>query len=279
MFEWIVRQVRRDWEETASWPLPAQRAVFARKFYPAPHVKRVTVRTGVIDGVPVRHFIPPSPGATRIVFFHGGSYIYGSTETSHAEICAHVAFATSLEVIGVEYRLAPEHPWPAQLDDALKACRAMGDSPLILAGDSAGGHLAVRVSNAIKPRALVLLSPWADLEMPGRSWVENATYEIGTRDVLVRHALGVAGTLPLSSFALVNDPLAGLPPTFVSVGDAEGPRDDALRFVEALRTQRVDCTLHVAQDMPHNPTLFAGFHPSGKAAFDAAVSFIRTHAG
>jgi acetyl esterase/lipase len=278
MFEWMIRMLRRDWDETAAWPLARQRAVAAARPYPRPHVKKVSVSDEYLGGVPVRRFTPPSPGATRIVYFHGGSYVYGSSMTSHADFCAHLALATSLEVVGVEYRLAPEHTWPAQLEDATSVCKALHGAPLILAGDSAGGHLATSVASEVHAEALVLLSPWVDLEMPGRSFVENDAYDFGTREVLRRHASAVAGTLPVGSLSLTAKPLGGLPPCFLSVGSLEIPRDDILAFGEKLRAAGVDCTLQVADEMPHNPALFEAYHPSGKAAFEAAANFIRSHA-
>jgi acetyl esterase/lipase len=277
MFEWMIRTLRRDWDETAAWPLAAQRAEVARRPYPRSFARRVAVRTGDLSGVPVVFFEPPgaTPRAARIVFFHGGSYVYGSCATSHAELCAHLAIATSLEVVGVEYRLAPEHPWPAQLEDAIAACRALDGSPIVLAGDSAGGHLAVKVAQATRAVALVLLSPWVDLEMPGRSFVENDPYDFGTRAVLRRHAEAVAGPLPLASLALARGALDALPPTLVSVGGAEIPKDDIVAFADALRAAGVDCTLHVAPEMPHNPAVFEAYHPSGQEAFGVTASFIR----
>ena len=274
LFQWTVRYLRRDWEETAHWPLAEQRAAVALKPYPSPSLKKVTLRDEVIAGVPVRRFIPPSAGATRIVFFHGGSYIYCSTRHSHGELCAALAVATGLEVIGVEYRLAPEHQWPAQLDDATAVCNALEGS-LVFAGDSAGGHLAVKTTQtcARKPVALVLLSPWVDFEMPGASFTTNDAFDFGTREVLLRQAKGLAGDRPLAELAL--DASGKLPPTFVSLGGAEAPRDDILRFVEALRTAKVEVTVDIAPDMPHDATLFAAFHPQGRAALEATVAFIR----
>ena len=111
--------------------------------------------------------------------------------------------------------------------------------------------------------------------MPGRSFSENEPYDLGDRTVLLRHARAVAGPAPLASLALRNDPLAALPPTFVSVGEAEIPRDDILVFADAVRAAGVDCSVHVASDMPHNPALFESYHPAGKEAFAAIVTFIR----
>jgi acetyl esterase/lipase len=204
--------------------------------------------------------------------------VYGSTVTSHGDFCAHLALATSLEVVGVEYRLAPEHPWPAQLEDARNVCKALEGAPFILAGDSAGGHLAASVASELPSHALVLLSPWVDLEMPGRSFVENDAYDFGTREVLRRHASAVAGALPVASLSLTSKPLDGLPPCFVSVGSLEIPRDDIVAFAETLRAAGVDCTLQVADEMPHVPAIFEAYHPSGRAAFEAIANFIRSHA-
>ena len=276
LFEWTIRFLRRDWDETAQWPLEAQRAATAARPYPAPHLSKVTVHDEQVGGVSVRRFTPPKPGPLKVVFFHGGSYIYGSTRHSHAELCAHLAVASSLEVFGVEYRLAPEHPWPAQLEDARAVCEAL-PGPLVLAGDSAGGHLAVQTAEVLKekPRGLVLLSPWVDLEMPGASFTSNDDSDFGTREVLLRHARAVAGGRPLAELGLARVKLEGLPPTFVSVGSAETPRDDILGFVERLRAAKVDVTLHVAPDMPHNATLFEAYHPNAKAAFEAVVQALR----
>jgi acetyl esterase/lipase len=91
--------------------------------------------------------------------------------------------------------------------------------------------------------------------------------------VLLRQARAAAGSTPLSELALC--PSAGLPPLFVSVGGAEIPRDDILCFVERLRSARADVQLQVVPEMPHNPALFEAYHPQGKAAFLAMVSFIR----
>lgn len=280
LFEWTVRFLRRDWDETASWSLLEQRQVVASRPYPAPHLSRVVVRDELLGGVPVRRFLPPRPGAVRVVFFHGGSYVYGSTQHSHAELCAHLAVASSLEVIGVEYRLAPEHPWPAQLEDARAVCQAL-PGPLVLAGDSAGGHLAVKTAEVleVRPRGLVLLSPWVDLEMPGASFTTNDDSDFGTREVLLKQARAVANGVPLAQLALARVKLGELPATFVSVGSAETPRDDILGFVEALRAAKVEVTLHVAEDLPHNPTLFEAYHPNAKAAFAATVQALRGWSG
>jgi monoterpene epsilon-lactone hydrolase len=275
-FEWTVRFLRRDWEESAGWSFERLRAMVAARPYPAPHLRQVRTSDETVGSVPVRRFVArsaePSGARPRIVYLHGGSYVGGSVKHSHGELCAHLAVATGLEVIGVEYRLAPEHPWPAPLEDAVAACESLGP-PLLLAGDSAGGHLAVETSRrlATKPVALALLSPWADLAMPGASFVRNDAFDIGSRPLLVRQAAAAHLTGRL-------EPYPGMPTTFVSIGEVETPRDDIEAFVERLRAAGVAVTTHVARDMPHDPALFAALHPEGKTAFDAAVRFLASAA-
>jgi acetyl esterase/lipase len=156
-----------------------------------------------------------------------------------------MARMTGVEVVGVEYRLAPEHVYPAQLDDAIAAYQALlaeGDPAIAVCGDSAGGNLAIALQIALRnrgarqARAAALLSPWSDLTMPGASFRENDATDFGTRDVLVAQAKLFAGDVPLDDGRVspVYARLEGLAPTLVIAGDAEIPRDDILRFADAL---------------------------------------------
>ncbi|HSO35429.1 MAG TPA: alpha/beta hydrolase fold domain-containing protein, partial [Labilithrix sp.] len=223
-FEVIVRYLRRDWESTADWDFARLRDDMDRRPYPKNAVKKVSVRDEVIAGVPARSFVPPEARHAGVVlFFHGGSYIFGSARSTHAELLAGLALASGTKVVGLDYRLAPEHPYPAQLEDALAAFDALVASgtpagAIILAGDSAGGNLALATAIAIRDRAgaqsraLVLLSPWSDLTMPGASFMENDRYDYGTREVLVRQARAFAGSVPADDprVSLVHARLGGL---------------------------------------------------------------------
>ena len=260
----------------------------AARPYPRKYVKKVRVEDGTLGGVSVVKFVPPekkSDGA--VLFFHGGSYVYGSAKNSHADLVARLALVSGASVVAVEYRLAPEHRYPAQLEDALTAFDALVASgtaanEIVLAGDSAGGNLAIATQLALRDRggpqakALALLSPWVDLTMPGASFTENERYDFGTRAVLANQAKQFAGDVAL------HDPrvsptyatLAGLSPAIVLVGEAEILRDDIRVFAKRLRDEGVDVTLHEAADMPHNAAFFADYHASAKAAFDALVAFV-----
>lgn len=293
VFELMVRFLRKDWDETADWPFERLRAEADARPYPRDFANRLRMEATTLAGVPATRFVPQgaAPGK-RLLFLHGGSYIYGSARTTHAELIARVAFESSVETVGLDYRLAPEHPYPAQLDDALAAFDALLAEGLeardiVIAGDSAGGNLAVALQLALRgrgrdqPVGAVLVSPWCDLEMPGASFTENERYDFGTREVLVRQAKAFVGDVPLSDprVSPVHAELSGLAPTLITVGEAEIPRDDILRFAERLRASGVEVVLHRAKDMPHNAPVFAANHPEGLAALRAIVAFVRARLG
>lgn len=256
-------------------------------------MKKVKIEQSNLGGVPAWRFVPPEVKAGyRVLYLHGGSYTYGSARTTHAELIARMAFEAGVEVFGLDYRLAPEHRYPSQLKDALIAFDGLVSSGvtaqnILLAGDSAGGNLAVSLQLALRDRggpqavAMVLSSPWVNLEMPAASFKENDPFDYGTRIVLARQALTFAAGVPLSdpriSPAYAN--LQGLGPCLITVGELEIPRDDILQFAERLENAGVKVTLHVARSMPHNAPVFAEYHPEGKAALDAIVRFINPSLG
>jgi len=285
-FHVVQRFMRLDWDKTADWELAAVREEIARRPYPRKYVKRVARTDEVLGGVPACSY---GSGDKVVLFFHGGSFIYGSTKTSHAELVARLAIEAGVRVVGVEYRLAPDHPFPAQIDDALAAWDALvatvPPDHVIVGGDSAGGNLAVELALALRdakkplPKALLLLSPWADLAMPGASFRENDPYDFGTREVLVRHAAAYVGSASLDDprVSPIHAKLEGLPATFVARGGCEIPRDDIAAFGAKLRDAGVLVTEHEAPDMPHNAAFFADYHPAAREAFDAIVRFVRDH--
>jgi acetyl esterase/lipase len=289
MFEWTIRFLRNDWDDSADWPLIRLRAEADARPYPKSFAKKVRLEPGELGGVPVTRFVPPDarPGVA-VLFFHGGSYVYGSSKTSHAELIARLAFASGVETVGVDYRLVPEHTYPAQLEDALAAFDALvaaGTPPgsIVVAGDSAGGNLAIELQLALRDRgsaqagAAVLISPWSDLTMPGASFTENDRFDFGDRAVLVTQAKAFVGSVPLDDprVSPTYAELKGLAPTLVTVGEAEIPRDDILTLASRLKDAGVDVTVHVAKDMPHNAPVFAAYHPEALKAFEAIVAFVK----
>ena len=290
VFELMIRYLRLDWDETADWDDMRLREDLNRRPYPRQFANKVKLESGQLGNVAIFRFIPPnSKAGYRLLFLHGGSYIYGSSATTHAELIARLAVETGIEAIGVEYRLVPENTYPTQLNDAVTTFDALVASgvsaqQIIVAGDSAGGNLAIALQIALRDRggpqavATVLSSPWVNLLMPGASFTENEPFDYGTRDVLEKQARKFAGDFPLSDprISPCFADLVGLAPCFITLGELEIPRDDILQFSESLKRAGVEVTLHRTKDMPHNPPVFAAFHPEAKAAFDSMVQFIRS---
>jgi len=293
VFELLVRYLRLDWDETASWDDKKLRADLDARPYPNKYTKKVKIVASSLGGIAAWTYVPPNRvEGGCVLYLHGGSYVYGSAKTTHAELIARIAVETGIEVVGLDFRLAPEHPYPAQLEDAIRAFDAlvstgMPAQQIVIAGDSSGGNLVVALGLALCDRggpaaaALVLSSPWVNLHMPGASFAENDPFDFGTREVLARQAIAFAGGLPLQDPRISPSyaKLDGLAPCLVTVGEVELPRDDILEFAKRLKTSGVDVTLHVARNMPHNAPVFAEYHPEGKLALDAIVRFIRARLG
>jgi len=285
-FEWVVAFLRRDFGESAGWSYDRLRRDLNGRKYPAKALRHVTRRRAPLGGVPAVWFTPPSPRPGVILFFHGGSYIFGSIETSHAEVAAALAVHSGVEVVGIDYRLAPEHPYPAALEDARAAFDALLESGhsaarIVVAGDSAGGNLALCLQLALRDegreqaRAAVLYSPWLDLTASRASCRVGDAVDYGQTSFLLRHARDFAGRVPLSDRRVspLEAELEGLAPLFVVTGGAERLFDECAELVERARQAGVQAELRVAADMPHNPPALADFHPSAAAAFAQSGRF------
>src|SRR5581483_723286 len=230
------------------------------------------VETVDAGGVPAEWTVAPGVDTARvIVYLHGGGYAIGSLDT-HRRLVSLVYGAANARVLNVDYRLAPEHPHPAAVDDACAAYRwvlANGTPPsaVAIAGDSAGGGLTLATLLALRdagdpmPAAAVPLSPWADLELTGDSVRTCAETDLmctvdGLKEMADWYASGRDLRHPYIS-PVYGDP-AGLPPLYLLAGGAEILRDDAVRVAEAARARGVDVTLEVWDDMPHVFPAFAG---------------------
>jgi epsilon-lactone hydrolase len=243
-------------------------------------------------GVPSAWFEAAGGDGDRgVLYLHGGAYTRGSIR-SHGPMCGKLAVATGARVLGVDYRLAPEHPYPAAVDDALAAYRwllgqGLDAERVAVAGDSAGGGLtaalllAAREAGAPAPAGAVLLSPWTDLTLSGASMDRRAAEDpLCSRETLVPSAAAYAGAedraCPLVS-PLFGD-LAGLPPLLVLVGTAEVLLDDSLRFAAAADAAGVDVTLVVEDDLLHVWPLFPGV-PEADAAVGTIGQWVRKRTG
>jgi acetyl esterase/lipase len=208
-----------------------------------------------------------APGAREdyiVLYLHGGGYVMGSPNT-HQELMGRISRSLAATVYGLDYRLAPEHPWPAAVDDAVAAWEWLLDAGMdprksVVAGDSAGGGLAaalllaLRGSNVAMPAGAVLFSPWTDLTASGDSVKTRAEADpMISGDNLAPMAAHYYGTNAPDhpSISPLFGDLAGLCPLLVQVGDAEVLLDDSTRFHEKARAAGVDSTLHVFDEAFH----------------------------
>lgn len=226
-----------------------------------------------------------------VVYFHGGGYVIGSP-TSHRELAARISKATGARVLVVDYPLAPEHKFPAALEGARQAfrwvlARGFAPSKVALAGDSAGGGLAVATVLALAevhdmlPGALVCLSPWVDLTQGGGSITERASID----PLVTKEMLDYDTELYLPQGTDPKDPLISpifgdlsvLPPTLVQVGTLEVLYDDATRLVEKAKASGVDARLSEYEGAFHVFQQMAARTPEATAALEEIGTFLREH--
>jgi acetyl esterase/lipase len=227
--------------------------------------------------------------AGTILYLHGGGYMACSPKT-HRPITAAYALR-GVKVFTPDYRLAPEHPFPAAIDDALAAYKgllALGTPPekLAISGDSAGGGLALALLLAIKaeglamPSSALAFSPWTDLAITGATIRTNLARDSmlhgnTMKDGASFYLGGADAENPLAS-PLYGD-LAGLPPLFITVGEAEVLRDDATRFADKAKAAGVKVQIKIWDNMPHVWQLFQFLLPEARAAMDEAAMFAKAH--
>jgi acetyl esterase/lipase len=243
-------------------------------------------------GVPGEWFRAPELDESRVLFYlHGGGYTIGSIE-SHRDLISRMCIASGVRGLAIDYRLAPEHPFPAQLEDALAAYRwllasGVEASRIAIAGESAGGGLtlstlvSLRDAGEALPAAAAVICPWVDLEVTGASIDQNARYDYISRDALRisarRFARDDQQRDPLAA-PLYAD-LHGLPPLLVQAGGAEALLDDARRIADRARAAGVDVTLEIDDEMIHAWHMLAQIEPRGQEAIDRVGAFVRRHLG
>ena len=218
---------------------------------------------------------------TIILYLHGGAYNIGSTK-SHRNLTSHLAKASEATILLLDYRLAPEHPYPAALTDAVKAykwlidCGHLADD-IVIVGDSAGGGLAVATALSLKdeglqmPRALGLISPWADMTMSGESVKSKADLDPMIRkdwlDAMINnYATDLPPDSPLCSPIYAD--LEGLPPVYIQVGSDEILLDDAVRLAQRIESSGGRVNLDVWEDMWHVWHFQAGLIPEANKAIE-----------
>ncbi|KAB1070958.1 alpha/beta hydrolase [Methylobacterium planeticum] len=225
-------------------------------------------------------------GRPRLLYLHGGGFIACSART-HRPVTGYFA-QRGFAVFAPNYRLAPEHPFPAAIEDAVAVWRAFAaEGPAVLAGDSAGGNLALALMLSAReaglplPRAAALFSPATDFLGAGASHTANAARDAmfdpeGLAQLLPNYLAGADPAQPLAS-PLYAD-LRGLPPLLLHVGERELLRDDATRLAERARAAGVPADLTVFPVVPHVWQFAHGFLPEARRSLDGAVAFLKAHA-
>ncbi len=229
-----------------------------------------------------------------ILYLHGGAYVAGSPRT-HRHLGAYLAGAAGMRTLLPDYRLAPEHPFPAGLEDALTAYRHLLTSGyeagnIALAGDSAGGGmvfallLKLRAAGLPDPACLVAFSPWCDMTMTRGSLRRNARRDVllpvrRFREVVSHYLQGAMTTDPLASPVYGGFADRPPPPTMITASKSEILRDDAAAMADLLREAGGDVALELWNDMPHAWPLFAGMLPEANVTVAQAGRFIAGHIG
>ncbi|WP_427890462.1 alpha/beta hydrolase [Kribbella sp. GL6] len=262
-----------------------QRAGFDELFASRPLGDDVTLAESTYGGVPALDVrVDGADAAGVILYLHGGGYVVGSARTG-ANLAAPLSRRSGVPAVSLEYRLAPEHPFPAGIHDALAAYRELAGRRVVIAGDSAGGGLALatvlaaRAEGLPMPAGVVLFSPWTDVALTGPSIDSRGDFDplFSRPNMAESAALYLGGADPRNELASpVLADLTGLPPLLVQVGTAEVLLDDSLRLVARAAEQEVDVSLDVIAGAPHVFQYFAGYLPEADEALDHAATFIAT---
>jgi monoterpene epsilon-lactone hydrolase len=243
-----------------------------------------------INGCAARWIETADVRSDRVVLYlHGGAYMMGSVNT-HRELMARIARAGACRVLAIDYRLAPEHPFPAALDDALAAyhwllAQDMPPTQLMIAGDSAGGGLALstllalRDANAPLPAGAILLSPWTDLTASGASIMSRAVAEpmldiAMLREAAMHYSVGNDAKHPLISPHFGD--FRALPPLLIQVGDAEILLDDSSRLAAAATAAGVNVEFDICEDAFHVYHMFPQL-PESTTALAAIGNFFQKY--
>lgn len=248
------------------------------------HVEKVEA-----EGMYMEWLIPEEADREKVIlYFHGGGYGFCSAAT-HRPLAARIGAAAGVKVLLPEYRLAPEHPFPAAIEDAVRVYRWLlregyQTSDIIFAGDSAGGGLSLACALVLKeqseplPAGLICLSPWVDLTSSGESYQNNEKLDpyLNPEDVqkaAIMYAGGESLDHPLISPVFAD--LTGLPPLFIQVGSHEILQSDSELLYAHAKLAGVDAALKVWDDMWHVWQISGDFLPEAKQAINEIGTFAK----
>jgi len=269
---------------------PEARPIFDAMFAATPAAMNVRVEPATVGGVAGFWLRPPNarPGA-RMLYLHGGGYVLGSAQAL-THFAGQIAARVGADTFVPHYRLAPEHPFPAAIDDAVAAYRGLvadGAERIVVVGDSAGGGLTLallsilasdKTNETVQPVGAAVMSPWTDLALTGESFETRAEADpIFTRSVLQAFAdmylQGQDATTPKASplYARLDD----LPPIRIDVGDDEVLLADSIRYADRARAAGVEITLSIWEGMPHVFQSSLGQFLAAEQSVNAIGDFLR----
>ena len=290
--KYIQRLLQMTWDrevapEMSAARLRARHAKLVQNFVrPAIDVEVIPVKAGAVEA----EWIEPMGAQFHrvVLYLHGGGYVAGAP-AGYRNLVARLATAASARALLLDYRLAPEHVFPAALEDTLGAYKwlllqGLDPSGIILAGDGSGGGMAIAAALALRdnkapmPGAIVALSPWTDLALSGRTLIKNAEKDkLLSIELLAYCAQNyLKGALPTNALASpLYGALAGLPPMLIHAGANEILRDDAARLADKGHRAGVDVSVEVFEGMPHVFQLFEKI-PEAEASLNRIGAFIKS---
>lgn len=272
-----LRALYQDWSDRMAadpqMSLPMMRSLFEEWHQPTREPEGVTYKDETVAGVAALWAYPVGANTKKVLLFsHGGGFAVGSS-ASHRKLAGHMAKALGVTAIVIDYRRAPEHPFPAQLEDATAVYkellrRGFAASDIATIGDSAGGNLAVSIVLKLRddklplPGHVISLSPWLDMEHKGQTLVTNEA----TDPLVKKPILEAMSSMFLGEKGSAKNPLAnplyadykGFPRLYINAGSVETLRDNAERLHERAKAAGVDSTLSVVEDMQHVFPFLAG---------------------
>ncbi len=291
-----LRALYADWSDviatTPGLTMRLFRSIFDEWHQATREPEDVTYREETVGGVPGIWALPTGADTSQVLLYtHGGGFAVGSA-SSHRKLAAHVAKALGVTSFVLDYRRAPEHPHPAQVEDGVAAFTALTERGIAPAdittiGDSAGGNLAVAIALALReqgkplPGRVIVFSPWLDMENLGETLVTNAaTDALVTVPLLEGMIAGVLAEGAIDPRTPLANPLyadfTGFPKLYVNAGSVESLADNATRLAEKAEAAGVDVTLSVAEGMQHVFPFLAGNAPEADNEIAAIAKWYRS---
>jgi acetyl esterase/lipase len=282
-----VRALLRSRPRPVGWAERRERLDAVGQAYPV--ATDIALQAVDAGGVPAEWSLAPGSDPARVLlFFHGGGYCSGSI-ASHRDMVTRIGRAAGVRTLALGYRLAPEHPFPAALNDALAAYgflleQGIAPEKIAIGGDSAGGGLTLATITSLRdagmplPGCSWLVSPWVDLQMTGASLAEKADVDPLIQKPYLEELASayLAGADPAGPLVSpLHADLGGLPPLLVQVGSAETLLDDALRIARRAGAADVAVSLEIWPHMIHAWHLWAAELEDGRRAIESAGAFIR----